>query len=334
MSTDYMRTEYQANQVSYNVLFFAEDVNFVPIFNNVTVTGLPSTVDEGSTLTNEVPLITFETPSELPLDILLDIQTDDLSISVGGENAFTGNFADFAGDAGNLGFLIDFNTCRRISKVHDQTARSIETDLPSLPEVPRILGPGGPLAKISDDHLKDTINVFDQNGNPISWEANYRGFGISLESNTGNAGDPVVVMYSNDGVMPIPATNIAFVDITSPDAINNPKVVPVSVRYDSTMVTGIEDAESAVPTKMNLAQNYPNPFNPSTVINFSLTKKSDVKLKIYDTLGKEIKVLVNESLNAGNHEVKFNAENLSSGIYFYQINAGDFVETKKMILMK
>jgi hypothetical protein len=83
-----------------------------------------------------------------------------------------------------------------------------------------------------------------------------------------------------------------------------------------------------------LMQNYPNPFNPSTQINFAVSEKSFVTLKVYDILGKEISTLVNAELDAGYHKATFNAENLASGIYIYTITAGDFVNTKKMMLIR
>jgi hypothetical protein len=88
------------------------------------------------------------------------------------------------------------------------------------------------------------------------------------------------------------------------------------------------------PTTFSLAQNFPNPFNPTTTIQFSLPQAGDVSLKIYNLLGEEVKTLVKEYRQAGKHSVQFNANNLASGIYFYRIQAGSFVETKKMILLR
>jgi len=85
----------------------------------------------------------------------------------------------------------------------------------------------------------------------------------------------------------------------------------------------------------SLEQNYPNPFNPSTVINFSVPNENTlVSLKIYNSLGQEVGTLINQVVPAGNHEVQFDASGLSSGVYFYILNAGNFVDSKKMILMK
>ena len=83
-----------------------------------------------------------------------------------------------------------------------------------------------------------------------------------------------------------------------------------------------------------MEQNYPNPFNPSTSIQFKIPENSFVTLKVYNVLGKEVATLLNEEKNAGSYEVTFNATEFSSGIYFYKIEADNFVETKKMILMK
>ncbi len=89
-----------------------------------------------------------------------------------------------------------------------------------------------------------------------------------------------------------------------------------------------------LPTKIKLNQNYPNPFNPSTVISYQLSDASDVKLKIYDILGKEIKTLVNGRKYPGKYEVTFDASNLSNGVYIYELIAGEYSFRKKMTLIK
>jgi hypothetical protein len=89
-----------------------------------------------------------------------------------------------------------------------------------------------------------------------------------------------------------------------------------------------------IPGAYSLSQNYPNPFNPSTSISFTLTKSTFVTLKIYNVLGNEVSTLVNQNMLSGKHEIKFNANGLPSGVYLYTITAGDFVDTKKMLLMK
>ena len=123
------------------------------------------------------------------------------------------------------------------------------------------------------------------------------------------------------------------------------------VVYGDTSLTGISNYNSTIPDKYSLSQNYPNPFNPTTKIKFEIP--SDVKrqtsnelfplrkggsgvvsLKVFDITGREITTLVNERLQPGTYEVTFDASTLPSGIYFYQLKVGDFVETKKLILLK
>jgi hypothetical protein len=100
---------------------------------------------------------------------------------------------------------------------------------------------------------------------------------------------------------------------------------PTSVNYENNLV----------PKNYDLSQNFPNPFNPSTIIKYQVPQNSFVSLRVYNSLGQEIATLVNGMINAGTHDVQFNASNLSSGIYFYVITAGNsFVQTKKMIVIK
>lgn len=91
---------------------------------------------------------------------------------------------------------------------------------------------------------------------------------------------------------------------------------------------------STVPAIFYLEQNYPNPFNPSTFIKFSLPALLNVKISIYNPLGQKVKIILNKRMESGLHEIQFNAGDLPSGVYFYKIVAGDFVNTKKMILIK
>jgi len=98
--------------------------------------------------------------------------------------------------------------------------------------------------------------------------------------------------------------------------------------------TDVKDYSSTVPTKFELAQNFPNPFNPTTQISYQLPENSFVTLKVYDILGKEVETLVNGYKNAGNYTVTFDASKLTSGVYFYTIQANNFTQTKKMLLIK
>ncbi len=83
-----------------------------------------------------------------------------------------------------------------------------------------------------------------------------------------------------------------------------------------------------------LEQNYPNPFNPTTTIGFGVENKSDIKITVFNSVGEEVAVVLNEEREPGFYQVDFNAANLPSGVYFYQLKAGDFIQTKKMILLR
>lgn len=98
------------------------------------------------------------------------------------------------------------------------------------------------------------------------------------------------------------------------------------------ITVGVNDNE--LPTNFELNQNYPNPFNPTTTISYSLPKTAFVTLKIFDTLGREVTTLVSENKLPGKYEVQFDGTKLSSGVYFYKITAGNYIETKKLILIK
>ena len=134
-----------------------------------------------------------------------------------------------------------------------------------------------------------------------------------------------------------------------PGATNNPNVkirfVSVQPGWDwwwtidnvcirGEVVTGLANNGNEIPKQYSLSQNYPNPFNPSTKIKFDLPKQGFVSLKVYDVLGKEVANLVNEVKTPGSYVVNFNGENISSGVYYYRIDVGNYVETKKMLLIK
>jgi hypothetical protein len=107
------------------------------------------------------------------------------------------------------------------------------------------------------------------------------------------------------------------------------------IKYDATTDIWIDEKNNKVyPSRYTLFQNYPNPFNPSTKIKYSLSKPDHVQIDIYNTLGQRIETLINKHMPAGHHEIEFNAQNLPSGIYFYRIQAGEFLDVKKMVLLR
>jgi hypothetical protein len=122
----------------------------------------------------------------------------------------------------------------------------------------------------------------------------------------------------------------AISQIVTIDQFNN-QIQGILINFNA---TGVEDEEPIIPDEIRLYPNYPNPFNPVTRIKFVLSENELTTLRVYNLIGQEVAVLINSKLNAGSYEVSFNADNLSSGIYFYTLRAGNFKQTKKMLLLK
>jgi len=147
---------------------------------------------------------------------------------------------------------------------------------------------------------------------------------VQIKINT-SLGDTIVTLFNN-----AQNQNFQFNIIGQPTSI---VFDPGNwILKNTTTVNKVDDFNA--PIQFSLAQNYPNPFNPSTTIEYSIPQSGLVTLKVYNVLGSEIATLVNRQNIAGTHKVDFNASNLNSGVYFYKIESGKFVETKKMILIK
>ena len=99
-------------------------------------------------------------------------------------------------------------------------------------------------------------------------------------------------------------------------------------------VVSVEEKEKDYPYEYRLSQNYPKTFNPSTTIEFTLPKSEFVELKVFNILGKKMATIVSNKLNQGNHTYTFDGKNLASGVYYYELVAGDYREVKKMILLR
>ncbi len=115
-----------------------------------------------------------------------------------------------------------------------------------------------------------------------------------------------------------------------------PDINHLGTLYLDTTTVGIETAgmQRTLPTRISLSQNFPNPFNPTTQINYALPQDAKVRLDIYNLLGQKVATLVDRKQQAGYHSVRWDASSFASGVYFYRLQAGDFVETKRMILLK
>lgn len=140
----------------------------------------------------------------------------------------------------------------------------------------------------------------------------------------GTSSEPHQYLYSDNGVIPGKSYTYVLTDVSFSNK---------ETKYTDKAVT-ISIPENDIPTEFALGDNAPNPFNPVTTISYQLSENSAVKLSIYDMNGKKVTTLVNDFISAGYHEVSWDASECSSGIYFYRLRLEEFVETKKMILLK
>ena len=183
------------------------------------------------------------------------------------------------------------------------------------------------------------ISVTPQNaGTNSSFNASLRLYYSDIDIQGINENDLKLVRLTNDGWIYVGGTvntNENYVEA------NNIHDVGIFAFADPDSITNVDDDVEGLVNEFVLEQNYPNPFNPSTKIRYTIpnvtlsdVEGSFVTLKVYDVLGNEVATLVNEEKTAGSYEVEFNASGLTSGIYFYKLRAGSFVETKKMMLVK
>ena len=128
--------------------------------------------------------------------------------------------------------------------------------------------------------------------------------------------------------------NIVSSSYNGTTSLDFPSRSITTIAFSGTLVTSVNELQYSNPSEYSLSQNYPNPFNPSTKIQFTLGKEQFVSLKIYDILGREISTLVQKELPGGIHSVDFDAAKMNSGIYVYRITAGDFTESRKMLLLR
>ncbi|MHB8335839.1 MAG: T9SS type A sorting domain-containing protein [Ignavibacteriaceae bacterium] len=181
----------------------------------------------------------------------------------------------------------------------------------------------------SADSGLTSIDIFSFAVNGTNLFAGTSGSGVSLSTNNGASWTSDSTGLSNN--WGYSDANALIVSGTNLFAGNDRGVWR---RPLSEMITGVKEEQNNLPSNFTLEQNYPNPFNPTTTINYSVSKTSMVTIKVYDILGNEVASLMNEERPAGRYSVNFNASKLASGVYFYRMQAGSFVETKKLILMK
>ncbi len=214
---------------------------------------------------------------------------------------------------------------------------------------------------VSEDQVIDNVTVLVSLQHPTTSELTLtlkapNGQYKVLHDNNGSNGNDILTVYSNgagnsitnaeflapwsEEVIPVSTgafrcTSHGFWTLEVKDEVVNAAegyFIDWGLRFNS---LGDRPAgENTSPYKFNLSQNYPNPFNPVTDINYSLAKDIHVKITLYDILGRETKVLIDEFKQAGIYNFRFDSTNLASGVYFYRITAGDFTDIKKMILAK
>ncbi len=156
-------------------------------------------------------------------------------------------------------------------------------------------------------------------------------FAITYPSPGGNK----LKSYPDSLIVRVTAANVTPGSYTLTVTASGPNGTPVHQRTVSiTANTTTSIITEEIPNTFKLEQNYPNPFNPVTKIGYSVAKVSDVKISVFNVLGKEVASFVNEKQAPGNHSVLFNANSLTTGVYYYKIEAGEFTDVKKMILMK
>lgn len=180
------------------------------------------------------------------------------------------------------------------------------------------------LKKIFNTQVEIEVNRFEK-GEMYVWDSDT----IFVSTNFGEAFDVLFHSESEDITGVVAEGDQIFISTTSSlyefenGSLHLVREIPVSAEQDHN-----------IPSNVQLHQNYPNPFNPVTVISYQLPVNSDVTLEVYDMLGRRFALLVDGVLAAGSHEVTFDASNLASGVYLYRLSAGQFVQTRQMVLVK
>jgi hypothetical protein len=191
----------------------------------------------------------------------------------------------------------------------------------------------------------DVISSSEQVGDRV--RSTYRGPVLPHESQPFETDEPWLSVDPSTGTVQPQESEMITATFEMPDTAeigevyegeivinNNSVLTPVTIPVTVHIVSAVSDNSVAAPLEYALHQNYPNPFNPSTDIRFDLRQAGHVSLAIYNVLGQKIATLADRNFEAGSHSLTFNASSLASGVYFYRIDAGQFTDMKKMILLK
>ena len=188
---------------------------------------------------------------------------------------------------------------------------------------------GGGFRGIRNDGSTGGINIYDNFSDAEKWTALSSG----IQNTSLPAGDISFVVSAAPLDIDAGGSAIAAFAIAAGNNLEDLRTAIQASRAKYNTLTDVEN-ETTLPIKFNLSQNYPNPFNPSTKISFSIPESGMVSLKVYDLLGREVANLINRELQPGTYDYSFNGAGLSSGMYFYKIDSGNYSETRKMMLLK
>ncbi|GJQ62360.1 MAG: hypothetical protein SCALA702_14130 [Melioribacteraceae bacterium] len=296
--------------------------------------------DGVSDLVQDVDMVFLGTPSTTNMianktDVSVDGPDADTDASTYLADAFTMPMPDSDPGFGFTAKRIVFETGETLTggngiTGHDETTEDILTswDTTYTEPNPGIVDGGVPV------ELSSFAVSVSENSVILDWstatETNNKGFEVERASEDGQF---VNIAFVEGNGTTSEIQKYSFTDY--PEATGNYQYRLKQVDFDGAVeYSDVVEVSFGTPESFELGQNYPNPFNPSTTINFALPVASDVKVVVYNMLGQEVAELVNTAMDAGYHTINFDASQLTSGIYVYSISAGEFAQSRKMMLIK
>jgi hypothetical protein len=325
--TDFVRgADSRFRGINYNAEFYSDRNNYQRILNQVWIAGLQSERGKGEF---RMPLIYKEDYNGW-LTINLNLENEEIAIQSGGPIDFQGNVNEFFASPPS-GYQIENETGRLFSKILGAKTIQMFASVAFLYYMSHTIANG-----MYIDTKRD-VSIYDQTGLALSGvTAEFVGGGGSVASGSGTGEFDVTL--DGSGLVRAPFSHQGYLKFSHPDAINSPLKIPIIYRLDPGVPDAVHDP-SIIPERTELVGNYPNPFNPSTTVQFSLNTAEHVRLELFDALGRKIRTLVDSERPAGQHTISWNAtdENgvaVANGVYFYRMTAGNYVQARKMLLIK